>query len=155
MPPTAPPPSPHPLGPDAPTKDYVGLAIAAMGFAIAFGTAMIAVVTWTVRTIQAGSPPSDPPTLGLPGTVLLAGTLGALFLSGLSVWVALRPVRSPYRQGGLAMATVFATFLVSIIGTFVADNIAGRPGLLGLALLALVACWATARAVGRQQRALS
>jgi len=148
------PPSPHPLGPDAPKQDYVGLALAAMMFAIAAGTAIIAVITWGVRTLQAQAPPTDPPTLGLPGTLLLAGTLGGLLLSGASVWVALSPVRSPYRQGGLAMATMFATFLVAVVGTFVADTLAGRPGLLGLALVALAGAWAAARAVGRQRDAL-
>lgn len=152
--PSPPPPSPHPLGADAPTQDYVGLAMAAMGFAIAAGTAVISIVTWTVRTLQAYQPPPAEPGLGLPGTVLLAGTLAGLALTATIVWLALAPVRSPYRQGGLAMATVFATFLVSVVATFLADNWFGRGGLLGLALVAVLAAWAGGRRTGRERAAL-
>ena len=152
---TTPPPSPNPLGADAPPRDYVGLALVAMAFAVAAGTAIIAVVTWTVRTLQAGAAPGAPPSLGsAPAVVLLAGTVGGLALSAASVWIALAPVRSPYRQGGLAMATTFATFLVSAIATFGADAAGGRPGLLALALLAALLAWRAGRAVGRQRDAL-
>ncbi|HUG26693.1 MAG TPA: hypothetical protein VMK53_00230 [Gemmatimonadales bacterium] len=152
---TTPPPSPHPLGADAPTQDYVGLAMAAMGLAIMAGTAVISVVTWTVRTVQAYQPPPPPGELGLAGTVLLGGTMVGLLVSAAIVWTALTPVRSPYRQGGLAMATVFATILVSFIATFVADNFLGRTGLLILTALASVLAWMATRAVARERAALT
>jgi hypothetical protein len=147
---TNPPPSPNPLGPDAPTRDYVPLAIAAMGFAIVAGTGIIALVTWTVRTLQTGSMGSGPPSLGsAPAVVLLVGTMGGLLFSATSVWVALAPVRSPYRQGGLAMATTFATLLASVVSTFLADNFAGRGGLLLLTIVAVVLAWKLGHRVGR------
>lgn len=152
---TTPPPSPHPLGADAPTQDYVGLAMAAMGLAIMAGTAIISVVTWTVRTVQAYQPAPPPGELGLAGTVLLGGTMVGLLVSAAIVWTALTPVRSPYRQGGLAMATVFATILVSFIATFVADNYFGRMGLLILTGLASVMAWRATRAVARERAALT
>ncbi len=152
---TAPPPSPHPLGADAPDRDYVPLAMAAMGFAVTAGTAIIALVTWTVRTLQAAAPPATTPSLGsAPAVILLAGTLGGMLFSAAAVWVALQPVRSPYRQGGLAMATTFATFLVSAVASFLADNFGGRGGLLLLAVLAMLGAWRTGRAVGRHREAL-
>jgi len=130
--------------------------MAAMAFAITAGTAIIAVATWVVRQLQTGAPTSATPSLGsAPAVVLLTGTLGGLAASAASVWVALAPTRSPYRQGGLAMATTFATFLVSAVGTFVADNYGGRPGLLGLAALAIVGAWVAGRAVAAQRRALA
>ncbi|MFN2326239.1 MAG: hypothetical protein ABR551_10180 [Gemmatimonadales bacterium] len=150
-----PPPSPHPLGADAPTKDYVGLAMATMGLAIMVGTAILSVVTWTVRTVQVYQPPPPPGELGLAGTVLLGGTLTGLLVSGAIVWTALSPVRSPYRQGGLAMATVFATILVAFIATFVADNFLGRTGLLILAGLASAIAWMASRAVARERAAVA
>lgn len=152
---TTPPPSPHPLGADAPARDYVGLAMAAMGLAIVAGTAILAVVTWTVRTVQAYQPPPPPGELGLAGTVLLGGTMVGLLVSAAIVWMALTPVRSPYRQGGLAMATVFATILVAFIATFVADNFLGRTGLLILAGLASVVAWMASRAVARERAAVT
>jgi len=152
---TTPPPSPNPLGPDAPTRDYVPLAFAAMVFAIVAGTAIIATVAWTVRTLQGGAAAPMEPSIGsAPAVVLLAGTLGGLFFSAAATWVALAPVRSPYRQGGLAMATTFATFLVSAIASFLADSLAGRPGLLALALVALVGAWRLGHRVGRLRSAL-
>lgn len=147
---TTPPPSPNPLGPDAPTRDYVPLAIAAMAFAIVAGTGIIALVTWTVRTLQTGPAGAAPPSIGsAPAVVLLAGTMGALLFSAASVWVALAPVRSPYRQGGLAMATTFATLLVSVVSTFLADNFGGRGGLLVLTMVAVVLAWRLGQRVGR------
>ena len=148
---TMPPPSPHPLGAEAPRRDYVPLAVAAMGFAILAGTAIISVVTWTVRTVQAYQPPPPPGELGLAGSVLLGGTLLGLLVSAAIVWTALSPVRSPYRQGGLAMATVFATILISFIATFLADNFLGRAGLLILAGAAAALGWAASRAVARER----
>lgn len=152
---TSPPPSPHPLGPDAPTRDYVGLAMGAMGLAVALGVTGISLVTWTVRTLQAAGGAPAEGELGLAGTVLLGGTL--VVLAGVAgiVWTTLAPVRSPYRQGGLAMATVFAAFLLAVIGTFVADNWFGRGGLLGLAMLGVVVAWAAGRKVGRERATLA
>ncbi len=152
---TLPPPSPNPLGPDAPTRDYVPLAFAAMGFAIVAGTTIIAAVGWTVRTLQVNAPTPEVPSIGsAPAVVLLVGTLAGLGCSAAAVWVALAPVRSPYRQGGLAMATTFATFLVSAVTSFLADNFGGRTGLLLLTMLMLLATWRMGRRVGRARRAL-
>jgi uncharacterized membrane protein len=75
--------------------------------------------------------------------------MGGLLFSATSVWVALAPVRSPYRQGGLAMATTFATLLASVVSTFLADNFAGRGGLLLLTIVAVLLAWKLGHRVGR------
>ena len=132
------------------STDYVGLAAAAMALALTSGVAIIAVATWLVRTTQLQSPAQTIPSLSsLPSVLLLGGTLLGLAVAATVTWVTLAPVRSPYRQGGLAIATTMATFLVSIVGTFVADQTLGRTGILIFAGLSLAGAWWARRAVER------
>lgn len=137
---THPPASPNPLGPDAPERDYVPLAFNAMAFAILLGTGTIAVVLWGVRSLQAGSAPTETPSLGSPAAVLLlGGTLAGIMAAATTTWRLLAPVGSTYRQGGLAMVTAFATLVVSLVAAPV-DMAAGRWGLLGLAAGCALLC---------------
>lgn len=141
---TSPPLSPNPLGSDAPTTDYVGLAFVAMVFAVTVGTGVESTVALLVRTLQSQSSPSPAIDLGsAPALILLFGTLTGVLVAAVLTWQLLAPVRSAYRQGGLAIVSAFATLVVSMI-TVPIDLWLGRIGLLGLAVLcALSAAWLT------------
>lgn len=146
--PTPAPPSPHPLGPDAPTEDHVGLAFGALLVAIALGTAVAALATFVVRTLQASAPPAESLDLaGPPALVLLLGTLAALLVAAVTTWRLMAPAREPFRQGALAMVSAFATLVVSLV-TMPVDRMLGRPGLLGLAAVALVLAGLARRRIG-------
>jgi hypothetical protein len=139
--PPAPVVSPNPLGPDAPDRDYVGLAFAGMAAGIMTGTAVVAMALFLVRTLQAGQVPSTTLDLGsAPATVLLLGTLAGVLAAAGVTWVLLAPIRSTYRQGGLAMVAAFATVVVSLLAA-PADRLAGRAGLLTLAAVAAFIAW--------------
>lgn len=132
------PPSPHPLGPEAPTEDHAGLALGTLPVAIALGTAVAALATFTVRTLQANAPPAESLDLAGPqALVLLLGTLAAMLAAAVTTWRLMAPARSPFRQGALAIVSAFATLVVSLV-TMPIDRAFGRPGLLGLAVVALV-----------------
>jgi ABC-type branched-subunit amino acid transport system permease subunit len=70
---------------------------------------------------------------------LLWGTLAACFAGAVAAWLLMRPMKNPYRQGMFAIVTLFATFMFSTL-TMAADRTLGRPGLAGLALVALLVC---------------
>jgi hypothetical protein len=100
------------------------------------GLAGLALVTWTVRTLQAGRPAAAPPALDSPAAlVLLLGTLAAIVAGGAATWKALSPIRNPWRQGVLAMIAGLGAFVVSLV-TWPIDRAFGRNGLLALALAA-------------------
>ena len=147
------PPHQHPLGPDAPTEDYVGLAFAALIIGIIAGTGLAALGGALVRTLQAAAPPASSLELSSPpATALFAGTLAALLLAALVTWRVLAPARSPYRQGTLAMVSAFATLVVAMLVTKPIDSALGRPGLIGLAGLAFLAAWLLYRRYGHRAR---
>jgi hypothetical protein len=132
-------PFPNPLGPDAPREDYVGLAFRTLAFSVALGVALIAVVTWGVRTVQLASPPS-PPSLGDPHAVLLLGGLALGFLgAGLATWFLLAPIGNAYRRGMLAVVSMAGAFLFGLV-TQPIDLALGRSGLAGLAVVAAAIC---------------
>lgn len=142
----------HPLGADAPTEDYVGLAFRALLFSVALGTGVAAVVSFTVRSLQLAAPaasPAEAVDLGSPAAlVLLGGTGLALLAAALATWRLLAPIRSPYRQGMLAAVSAFGTMLVSLV-TLPADRLFGRPGLAAVAALAFGLCLWIGRGFGR------
>lgn len=126
------PPSPHPLGADAPTTDHVGLAFAGLAAGVSSGTALTTGTLWAVRSILIGSAPAATPNLNSPAAnLLLLGTFGGVLLAAVVTWRLLSPVGSTYRQGGLSMVSGFATFVVSMVALPV-DVLVGRWGLLGL-----------------------
>ena len=132
----------------------MGLAFGALAFSIALGVGLNALVTLTVRTLQAGQTLPAQVDLGsAPAVILLAGTFGACFAAALATWRIMAPVRSPYRQGMLSMVSFFGSFLVSMVGWPV-DRAFGRPGLLGVALAAAGVLALAGRKIGREMRSL-
>jgi hypothetical protein len=127
---------------DDSAPDMVGLVLGSLGFGVLFGVGFQALVTWIVR----GLPRVEPPSLTSgPALVLLLGTFGGIVLAGLVTWRRLAPIRNPWRQVMLAMIAGLASFVISLI-TIPIDRGLGRPGLLGLALLAAAGCgWLTWR----------
>jgi hypothetical protein len=127
------------LGPDAPKEDHVGRAFGALAFSIALGTGLAALVGFTVRTLQRRTAPASEIDLGsAPAVVLLGGTLISLLAAAVAAWTLLEPIRSPYRQGMLALVSAFATLAVSMI-TIPVDQAFGPAGLLVIAAAAMTA----------------
>ena len=117
-------------------SDPVALVLRSLAFGAATGLAGLALVTWTVRTLQAGQPAAAAPALDSPAAlVLLVGTLGAMVAGGAATWKALAPIRNPWRQGVLAMIAGVGAFVISLV-TWPIDRAYGRNGLLALALAA-------------------
>jgi len=139
-------PSPdHPLGADAPSRDFVGLAILGMACGVASGTAIIAIVLWVVRSLLVGAPASDSPNLdSAAAKILLFGTGAGMLFAATVCWRILNPLNSTYRQGGLSLVTAFAALVVSLVAVPV-DLLMGRWGLLGLAALMGVAAFGLRR----------
>jgi len=116
-----------------PAPDPVSLVFRALPCGLAVGVGCQAMVTWTVRTLQLGVPPS--PTVSLsspPAVVLLAGTLGGILVAGLVCWRMLSPIANPWRQGMLSVIAGLGSFTISLV-TRPIDQSFGRPGLLMLA----------------------
>jgi hypothetical protein len=129
--------------------DPIRLALLAMGSGMAFG---LAVVSLTVLGVDLVRPATPPPGLvsGPVFYLLLFGTLGGLILAGVVAWRLLAPILSTYRRGGISVVTAFATVLPMLL-CMVANQLAGRIGLValaGIALLAALALGARARRVG-------
>jgi len=139
--------------PDGPS-DPVGLVLGGLGVGVSLGVALQAVVTWTVRGLQAGTgPPAQPPTLSsTPALVLLLGTLAGIVAAGISTWTLLAPIRNPWRQAMLALIAGLGSFVVSLL-TIPVDRRFGRSGLLGLALAAGLVCMLIGRRLTGRGRA--
>jgi hypothetical protein len=113
--------------------DPVGLVVASAGAGMAAGLALISA---TVAAVDLVRPPAAGPTpeVAAPLALLLAGTVGGLLLAGITTWHLLR-IASAYRRGGLALVSAFATVVLMLV-TMPLHQLAGRAGLLGLALVA-------------------
>lgn len=132
------------------TTDPVRLAITGTACGVASGTAVTAAALWLVRTLQVGAPAGGTPDLGSPAAlVLLVGSLGGMLTAAVTAWRLLAPLDSTYRQGALSVVAGFATVLVVTVAGFPADALAGRWGLLGLALAAVLAAMGLGRAAAR------
>jgi hypothetical protein len=130
----------------APGEDLIGLAFRSVGFAIAAGSALIALTLWGVQRLLAGAPASAVPVVNGPAPLLLLlGTVAALCLSGGLAWRRLAPIESFYRRGGLSILSAFGTFLVAVLAAPL-HHFTGTTGLLSLALVA----GATAAVLGRR-----
>lgn len=139
----------HPLGPDAPTEDHVGLAFGALGFSAAFGLSLNAVVTFVVRTLQAAEVPTEQLDIGSSSAVVLfTGTFLACFAAAIATWRITAPVQNAFRQGMLAMVSFFAAFVLSIL-TMPIDRGFGRAGLAVLAVATFALAMVIARRLGR------
>lgn len=120
-----------------------------MGSGMAFG---LAVVSLTVLGVDLVRPATPPPGLasGPAFYLLLFGTIGGLILAGVVAWRLLAPILSTYRRGGISVLTAFATVLPMLL-CMIANQLAGRIGLValaGIALLAALALGGRARRVG-------
>ncbi len=144
----------HPYGPDAPTRDYVGLAFSGILFGVTVGTGLFAGLLWMVRQLQTGMPASETPDFDSAATsLLLYGTVTVPFLAGLTTFLSLRPIGSAYRQGGLGMVAAFGSLLVAFLTTIPAERLAGPAGLLIIVLLAALAGRALLSRMARQRSA--
>jgi hypothetical protein len=116
--------------------DPVRLAVLAMGSGMGFG---LTVVSLTVLGVDLVRPATPGPgfAAGTAFYLLVYGTLAGLVLAGLVAWRLLAPVPSTYRRGGLSLVTAFATVLPMLL-CMVANQVAGRAGLVALAAAALM-----------------
>jgi hypothetical protein len=115
--------------------DPIRLALLAMGSGMAFGLAAVSLTVLGVDFIRPATP--TPAFAAGPAFYLLVfGTLGGLVLAGVVAWLLLAPILSTYRRGGLSLVTAMATVLPMLL-CMAANQLAGRTGLVGLALAAL------------------
>jgi hypothetical protein len=127
-------------GEPQPAPGQVGVAVRSISFAVLFGTGLMAVALWCVRTMQIADPtPPAPGTFGPAGLILVMATLGGPLVAALAAFALMAPIGSYYRRGGLAMVGGFATVVVALV-TMPVDQRFGRPGLLVLAAACALAC---------------
>ena len=127
--------------------EHVGVALRAMLFGTLAGTGLISLAMWGKRTLEHnGAVPQGAITAGPVFALVLGGTLGGFLLTIGLAWSLMRPLRNPYRRGGLAIVAGFATIVVMLL-TVVVDQLAGRWGLLGLAAACVLGCLLLARRV--------
>lgn len=121
--------------------DPLGLVFGGLALGLSLGLMLQSLVGFTVRTLQLSEPPAAevPDLASTPALVLLFGTLAASLMAAAATWRALVKLRNPFRQGMLAMVTAFGSLALALVAMPV-DRMVGRPGLLGLALIAGVAC---------------
>lgn len=137
--------SPHPLGPDAPKEDFVGLAFGALALAFCLGVGLNALVAFAVATLRDQAPAGPKIDLSAPpAMVLLWGTLAACFGSAIATWRWLGPIKNGYRQGALSMVSFFAAFVTALLMVPV-NELGGRVALLALAAVGLAAVGLIAR----------
>jgi len=136
--------APLPTQPTDPATDPdpLGLLFGGLGFGTALGTALQGLVTWLVRTLQAGQPmPAKPDLGGAPAMVLLFGTMAAALVAAFATWRILAPIRNVWRQGMLSIVVAFGSFVVSLLAIPL-DRAYGRAGLavliIGAGLAALL-----------------
>jgi hypothetical protein len=129
-----------PSAPSAPAEarpfDFaVRIAANGVPFAVLLGTAVVAgtVLAVTLLRPATASPDSSVTTL------LLAGTVGGILAAGVAAWIALRPLQSMYRRGGLAAVSAFATALVMLVCVPV-HALLGAVGLAALIALCAAGC---------------
>lgn len=125
--------------------DPLGLAVAAVGSAVASGLAVVAATTLTVDALRPAG--GAGPDLGAPFQVLLWGTVAGIALAAVVAWRLLSPLGSAYRRGGLALVSAFATVIAMLVCIPVNQTL-GRAGLAGLAALSL----GVAALLGRRAR---
>jgi hypothetical protein len=108
-----------------------------MGSGMAFGLAAVSLTVLGVDYLRPATPPPNPAS-GPAFYLLMLGTLFGLVLAGAVAWRLLAPVLSTYRRGGLSLVTAMATVLPMLL-CMAANQLAGRTGLVALALAAVLA----------------
>ncbi len=127
-------------GDPQPAPGEVGVAARSLAFAVLFGTGLISIALWGVRTMQLDDPaPPAPGTFGAGGVILITATIGGPLAAAAAAFALMAPIGSYYRRGGLAMVGGFATVVVALVAMPV-DQRFGRPGLLTLAALCALSC---------------
>lgn len=140
---------PHPLHPDAPTEDWIPRVATAMALAVALGAAALALVLLATRALIAGAAGSGAPDpFATPGLILLLGTAASCALAFLTVWILLRPIGNPYRQGGLASVAGLVTLVLGFLAAPVHYYLGGM-GLAAVAAIAALVALALARRLRR------
>jgi hypothetical protein len=126
----------HTIGgePLIPGVDLAGLALRALGFGAALGSAAECVVLWATRMLTAHQAPTDTPDAGALFWVVILGTLASMGVGGGTVWSLLAPVGSPWRRAGLSAIAGFATLVAAALAVPVDANF-GPQALLALALV--------------------
>lgn len=117
-------------------EDPFGLVLGGIGFGLLLGLALQALVGFAVRTAQASAPPAGGLDLNsIPARILLVGTAVAALAAGMATWRVVSPLRHPWRQGMIAIIAGFGSFAIAVV-TQPVDRLLGRPGLIGLAIVA-------------------
>lgn len=146
-------PTPVSVSGEPAAPEHVGVAFRAILFGTIAGTGLVALVMWGVRTLQWQSPATTTAaTSGPIFTLGVGGTIAGLLVATGLAWSLMRPLRSPFRRGGLAIIAGFATVIVMLL-TIAVDYIAGRWALLGFAALCALGCALLARRVALGLRA--
>lgn len=116
--------------------------------AVLVGTAVVAAAVLAVRLIQQGTPPetltapgaAEPSQAALrssAGVILLTGLLAGMAGAAATAWIALAPLESWFRRGGLALVSAFGTVLAMLV--LVPLDQAFGPAGLGAAVVVLLA----------------
>ena len=85
--------------------------------------------------------PSQEALRSSAGVILLTGLLAGMAAATATAWLALAPLDSWFRRGGLALVSAFGTVLAMLVLVPV-DQAFGPPGLAAMALLLLsAAAW--------------
>ena len=117
-------------------EDPFGLVLGGLGYGLLLGLALQSVVGFAVRTAQVSAPPASGLDLAsLPARILLVGTAVAAVAAGMATWRMVSPLRHPWRQGMLSIIAGFGSFALALV-TQPIDRLLGRPGLIGLAVIA-------------------
>ncbi len=129
-----------------------------MAAAALFGAAVVTLAVLGVDVLRAGFLAGAPagrspggPAGSAAATLLLAGTLGGFTAAGAAAWWLLAPIGSLYRRAVLALSSSFATVVLMLVAVPV-HQLAGQPGLIGLAVALLAgasACTLRARRAAR------
>lgn len=121
-----------------PDGDAVGLALRGLAAGILAGVTGNAIVGLVVRTLQAQARPATSLDLERPeALVLFLGTLLACAAGAAATAIILRRLANPYRQGMFALTAFFGSLVSSMVLTMVAERVAGRVGLIVLAVLSM------------------
>lgn len=123
----------------------LGFLAAALACAVSAG---LVVVTATVLLVDALRGGAYPESLTLRLYLLFGGTLAGILIAAWAAWHLLVPIPSPYRRGGLAMVSGFATVLLMLVCIPI-NQLVGRAGLLTLLGLSGLAAVLLARRAKR------
>ena len=149
------PPSPHPLGDDAPERDQVALAGRAVLAAISFAVAWLAAVAWlTLALVGDGGPASREhiDTSAPYVDALLYGVFLGLPVTAALAWRLLSPINDTWRRGALSVVSVLGGYSLGMVLTFVARQLLESTGLIVLFVTAVLLAVMWGRAAIRLAR---